>query len=200
MIVFRRGQELRRYLFEHPAGGCRFHDPAADFLPPQHHRHPGMNPTHGLVGLSGQNAVAALILLLLVDARQIERLRVRQSEQILSLICTPLIKAAGRDDAAAHLHAASKQRLFLCTFRPGVDNQRLLGLKAPAHEVCFNAALPLHQNRSLQGRPDFTRRPCVPSAATLHRLNDFLKFRALLRRELISPTHKSGEDVLEIPP
>jgi len=108
LIIFRRGQELRRYLFEHPAGGCRFHDPAADFLPPQHHRHPGMNPTHGRVGLRGQNAVAALILPLIVDARQIKRLRIRQAEQVFSLIRAPLVKAAGGDDAAARLDTVTK--------------------------------------------------------------------------------------------
>ena len=61
-----------------------------------------MTPAHGLVGLGGQNTVATLILPLLVDARHIERLRARQTEQALSLVRAPLVKAAGGDDAAAY--------------------------------------------------------------------------------------------------
>ena len=67
-----------------------------------------MNPAHGRAGLRGQNAVAALILPLIVDARQIKRLRIRQAEQVFSLIRAPLVKAAGGDDAAARLDTVTK--------------------------------------------------------------------------------------------
>ena len=151
-----------------------------------------MDGAHGAVGRRGQDAIAVLAAPPVIEAGHIERILLRQSEQILPFPAVPLVKARGRDQAAPHPHAVPEQGFFSGRLRSGVDDQGSGQLVSPLHEPRRDLAAGFRQHRRVGGRADLPGRPLASAVFLLDCFDDLPNFFALLCRKLIPSTHLWG--------